>query len=311
MEQFILSLGEVSLAAALITAVLLLLTPFLERRYTAKWRYWVFLILALRLVLPFNISLPVRVVEPTFPNREIELALPQRAEDVPEEPLLHTEIEPLSPEAIFDTASGQAAAPQKPAGEDPAPAPVFRLSVLEAAGYLWLLGAVLFAGYEALGYLHFRRGLKRWAAPCTSEHVQACFAARCSAMGLSGKVWLSVCPKLKSPMAAGIFHPVVLLPHENYTEEELTFILTHELVHYRRRDVLYKLLLLAANVVHWFNPLVWLMRREAEKDIEISCDDEVLGFLGPECRARYADTILSCAHRNGRSPALTTGFWSG
>ncbi len=81
---------------------------------------------------------------------------------------------------------------------------------------------------------------------------------------------------LDSPVMTGMISPVILLPDMAFTEEELSMILRHELVHWKRRDIWYKFVLLLANAVHWFNPLVWVMARQADQDIEISCDGAVL-----------------------------------
>ena len=67
-------------------------------------------------------------------------------------------------------------------------------------------------------------------------------------------------------MVTGFFQTVLLLPREDYSEQELEMIIRHELVHYKRHDIAYKMLLMFAVAVHWFNPLVWIMTQEANKD---------------------------------------------
>ena len=95
-------------------------------------------------------------------------------------------------------------------------------------------------------------------------------------MGILKPFKVRICRKIISPMITGLFRPTLLLPHEEYANTDLTVILHHELVHYRRNDLWFKLLLIFANALHWFNPLIYIMVREANKDIEISCDEEVL-----------------------------------
>ena len=53
MTKVFLSVLGVSVSVSVMIAVLLLLTPFLNRRYAAKWKYWIWAVLALRLILPF------------------------------------------------------------------------------------------------------------------------------------------------------------------------------------------------------------------------------------------------------------------
>lgn len=59
--------------------------------------------------------------------------------------------------------------------------------------------------------------------------------------------------------------------------QALYFILKHELIHYKQKDLWYKLLLLMAQVIHWFNPLVYIMVEQAEQDLEARCDLKVVG----------------------------------
>lgn len=83
--------------------------------------------------------------------------------------------------------------------------------------------------------------------------------------------------------------------------EALWFILRHELTHFRRRDIGYKLLLLCAALVHWFNPLVWIMLRAAEGDMERACDDDVVKGLSREQRGRYGQTIVDALRQERKT----------
>lgn len=113
-------------------------------------------------------------------------------------------------------------------------------------------------------------------------------------------------------MIAGFLKPVLALPPERYGEEELYFILKHELIHFKRRDVWFKLLLMLANAVHWFNPLIWLMHREAVVDMELACDERVVQGKGYRIRKAYTETLLSTLHgRKTAGTTLSTQFYGG
>lgn len=116
-------------------------------------------------------------------------------------------------------------------------------------------------------------------------------------LGLKASVSLSVCAGVDSPMLAGLFHPVILLPRFPGDLEELSLVLLHELCHLRRRDILYKALLYAAGAFHWFNPLVWMMIRQGVRDMELCCDDDVSTLLTDQERKHYAQTILNAIPR--------------
>lgn len=311
LENLVENLAEITLSFSVIIALLLLLTPIIGRRYTAKWRYWVWILIAVRIIFPLNITLPQASFTVETPQREIILGVDEsKLPDIspPENPYLDAatpsqeelaqyQQEMQSYEAVMNSA-------KKEAGR------VYSLS--QILGVVWLAGVGTVLLWQVLLYLSFRRRIRRWAVPPQSSALQKVFADSIKLLEIQKPVRLAVCPKVTSPMMTGIFSPVVLLPREDYDEETLRFILRHELVHLKRRDILYKQLMLLATAVNWFNPLVWLMAREANKDIEISCDDAVVRHMSKEQRRQYAEAILSCIQTGmGGVPALTTHFYGG
>ena len=105
-----------------------------------------------------------------------------------------------------------------------------------------------------------------------------------------------------------MLHPQLLLPHEHYDSSDLRYILRHELCHLKRRDMLLKLVLLAANAMHWFNPVVYLMLRQADEDIELACDSAATDGLDRAERAAYSRTLLAAVQSHVRALPATTCF---
>ena len=113
---------------------------------------------------------------------------------------------------------------------------------------------------------------------------------------------------LKSPCLVGIVRPAILLPRE-LPAEALSWALAHELTHLKHRDTWYMLLMTLARCVHWFNPLVWLMVRTARRDMELYCDYDLLNGQGEEARRAYGRAILDqMTGRDRGFSGLTTGF---
>lgn len=109
----------------------------------------------------------------------------------------------------------------------------------------------------------------------------------------------------QGPMLIGFMKPMIILPERSYSQQELLLILRHELVHHRQHDLWYKLVLLAANAVHWFNPLVYLLIGQANRDVEQVCDEKVVANQDMAYRKAYSMTILQ-AMSNNRGIALST-----
>ena len=83
------------------------------------------------------------------------------------------------------------------------------------------------------------------------------------------------------------------MPHEQFTNEDIRFVLRHELTHLRHGDLWLKYLLVFARALHWFNPLIHLLARAANEDIEFACDSSVAASLSTEERKKYGHTILN------------------
>ena len=103
-------------------------------------------------------------------------------------------------------------------------------------------------------------------------------------------------------MSIGIIRPIILL-QEDYSEEELEFILKHELYHITRGDLLIRLFLELAGCLHWFNPLIYHLEEHFDGVSETSCDEKVVSGCTKEQRAIYARLIIR-SMQNGRQELM-------
>lgn len=316
MPGFLLTLAEITLTMSAVVLLLLALGPVLARRYKIRWRYWAWLAVAVRLLIPINFSLPNAPVVLTPPDPGPVFSAPRVSSGIDATPVpSHSLPSPTLSAAPLPSQSAPAdsdtSSPSPQAGPDsaaPSPqvstvpdVPSFSLSL--TAGQLlfclWLVGAAGLILWQLAAHWRFRRYLRRWADPVEDASALAPLAAQKSRLGLKASVSLAVCAGVDSPMLAGLFHPVILLPRAPGAGglEELSLVLLHELCHLRRRDILYKALLYAAGAFHWFNPLVWMMVRQGMRDMELCCDDDVSALLTDQERKYYARTILSAIPR--------------
>jgi hypothetical protein len=98
-----------------------------------------------------------------------------------------------------------------------------------------------------------------------------------------------------APALVGLFRPLIVLPEQEYSTEQLVGILQHELIHLRRFDILIKWLSILACSLHWFNPLIWIAKREVNRTCELSCDAVVIHSMKEEEKMRYGSTLISLA----------------
>lgn len=170
---------------------------------------------------------------------------------------------------------------------------------------VWAAGALLLAlGFLAL---HLRgRGKYRASLPVEKPFVKSFLEAH----RLRRPVQVRYSDRIGSPLTYGILYPVILLPKgfERMGEDRLAFVLSHELCHIRRFDVLGKWLLAAMLCVHWFNPLVAVMYLLACRDVELSCDEAVVRGFGLSARSAYALTLVELEEQRTVYAPLESGF---
>ena len=285
---------EISLAMSVVLAVLLALRPLLKKRLRAGAFYWVWLLAALRLCIPFNLSLPVEAVPRAV----------YRVDTVNSNPGNHHYAALTEEEA----ASEEVAAENRPVDGGSIQdvyTPLFTLEGAVAA--LWLAGAGAFLAWHLAKYVRFRLRVRRWGAPAEDAALLARFEAAKAELGVKNLALL-VCPAVGAPLVTGFVNPALLLPRETVSDG----VLRHELIHTRRRDLWYKLLLLLSRSLHWFNPLVHWMAAVASRDLERSCDEAAVAGRDAAFRAAYGAALLDAVEEGieARAP-LTTHFRGG
>ena len=97
-------------------------------------------------------------------------------------------------------------------------------------------------------------------------------------LSLTQKPEIRFCERIDSPVITGLLKPVLLLPHsaETWHDETLRMVMLHELGHVQRRDLWASLVGQVACALHWFNPLVWLLRKRLTHECEYACDAHVI-----------------------------------
>ena len=275
--------------AAILIAALFAFRGVLRRFLDARVIYLFWVLVALRLLLPFDV--PVSVTAARY--------LPPA---------------PWTSAMDFDTVPFvSASAPVVPNSVAPPAAASLReillnektLAIVWAAGVATVLLAYFWAS------LSFRRQLSRSgrrAGKRTEQAVSSCSRA----MGLNPIPVLEM-DALSGPALFGVWRPRLLFPlglADQLSDEELRLVVLHELGHLKRRDLLLQGLLVVSQAVHWFNPLVWLAGRLAREDRELACDEFVMAHTSHSGSHAYAKTLLRVLglSRPGRSMLPAVGI---
>lgn len=164
---------------------------------------------------------------------------------------------------------------------------------------LWGIGAVASLLILGISTARFRRKLRQQATDGTPERRQLLEECRRMA-GVRGHVRLLEVANLHSPALMGLLRPTVLLPAdltETFNEEQLRHVFLHELAHVKRCDVAVNGLLALLRILHWWNPLYWLVQSRLISEREQACDVQVLKCLGTAEGPAYGNTLLGVVAR--------------
>lgn len=302
METFLLNLLKTSLLGSLAILAMLVLKPLWRERYRAKTRCWLWLALAVFLLLPVDFSVKNAPVQ-AAPPKDYTLFVGTDKTAIQSTDNLFgdmAEKSGQSPAQVRDTII------QRPV-TNPEQKTTRYIPVTTILFYGYLAGAAAFLLYQGVSYAHFRRTVRRWKRDVARADYAAMLSDTARDLGVSAPEMI-VCEAISTPAVTGLLRPRLLLPHEHYDVQELRYILRHELCHLKRRDMLLKLVLLAANAMHWFNPVVYLMLRQADEDIELACDSAATDGLELPDRAAYSRTLLAAVQSSVRALPATTCF---
>ena len=280
MEQVIKSILLLSAAGAVLTVLLFLLTPLTRRAFGSRWQYYIWLVVLVVMVLPVRLH-PQQLAK-TQDNLPAPTILPGEKAGQPAVP----QTEPM------DALTGEKAGKE---GEDNGPQAAvpfaMRPALWRIAAFLWLAGVFVFFMGGFLSYFRFIRRIYKNAEDLSCPLLEQVKKE----LGIQREVVVKTTSLLVTPLLTGVRKPVLLLPDVTLGEGELRFVLLHELIHLKRRDLLYKWFAFLVNAVHWFNPFVYLAVRQIGTECEISCDLVVTKDREEEEKKGYMNTIIRLA----------------
>ena len=280
-EKLLNNLMQIGLTVSLAALVPLILRRLMKKRYPARMVCVVWAILALRLLIPVQLTLPqapVQVMPRTsYVVQSDQTAFRQAGLPVVQNPtrwVTGTQAQTLS---AADTGT------------------VKTVDITDILLTLWLVGVIACVLWQGIGYYRLIRSLKGTSQPVERADLHTILQEQCADLVIDREIPLRVSAAADCPMLAGFIHPTLYLPDERISRTDAAFIFRHELTHYKHGDLWLKLLLLAARCLHWFNPLVHLIARFAQEDIEAACDDAVVRGHDGAYRRAYGETILRSA----------------
>ena len=251
METFLLNLLKTSLLGSLAILAMLVLKPLWRERYRAKTRCWLWLALAVFLLLPVDFSVKNAPVQ-AAPPKDYTLFVGTDKTAIQSTDNLFgdmAEKSGQSPAQVRDTIL------QRPV-TNPEQKTTRYIPVTTILFYGYLAGAAAFLLYQGVSYALFRRTVRRWKRDVSRVDYAAMLSDTARDLGVSAP----------------------------------------------------EMIVCEANAMHWFNPVVYLMLRQADEDIELACDSAATDGLELPERAAYSRTLLAAVQSSVRALPATTCF---
>ena len=256
MSELFLKIVNMSISASWVVIAVLTLRFCLKK--APKWvNVLLWGIVAVRMVFPFSIESVLSLI-PSAETISPSIMMEQSPSVQTGVPALNHVINPVI-SGSFTPAPGASANP-------------LQIWIPVLAG-IWLFGIAALFLYSAVSYWRLRRKV-------------------CEAVILRGNIYQS--EKVCSPFVLGIIRPKIYLPY-HMDSREMGHVIAHEQTHICRRDHWWKPLGFLLLTIHWFNPLMWLSYVLLCRDIELACDEKVIGEMGNEQRADYTQALVTCS----------------
>ena len=282
MSEFIKILLSLSVSGALLLLLILGLKPLYKNKFSKRWQYYIWIVVALRFLLPFT---PDTTIIGSLFEKFDTTAITNEIPTNPNVPVPadtgKSKAEPIQTNREITTAAMRE--------------PVDKYVCLF---FIWSALALVLFVRKVTVYQGFIQYIKAGNKEVSDIKILNLLSDCEEKLKIKTRVELSCNPLIASPMLIGFFRPRIILPVGEWEDKELSYIFVHELIHYKQRDMFYKWLIQIVVCVHWFNPFVYLLEKEVNKSCELSCDEKVISILNEKAKREYGDTLISFLKSN-------------
>ena len=262
------------------TVLLLALKPITEKRFSAKWQYYIWFAALICMLIPMWKFIPKeRVKSLTERPAGIQQNF-NRANDTIQN---YPQQVPTVEKTVTDEINVQFTNEK-------------HIKLYELLAVIWICGAAVFLLWAVTSYIIFLVKMRRNSVELQDNEV---FESEKADLGIHRRIRLRISKKVSSPLLVGVFSPTVYIPQTELSPETERLVYRHELTHLIHGDLIYKWLGLVVNAIHWFNPFAYFLCSNISQACEVYCDMSVVEHLNADERKLYMKTILDLAQKGG------------
>lgn len=280
MNHYFIMLISLSLSGSLLAIIVFALKSALKNRLSKIWQYYIWIIVLLRLILPFT------------PQTSLIGSLFHQSKDIISYPIVDNNIKNLNnTKNIEDNLNNNSDAAFFSHEKE------YFLSIKENLWFIWFIVFLVLLAHKITSYNNFLRFVKVGRIRVTNPiHINIVNQVYKN-MGIRNTIPLYENPLIASPMLVGMFRSFILIPNTNIGEIELYQTIAHEILHYRRLDSIYKWIAQIVVCIHWFNPIVYFVYNDICRQCELSCDEMLIRNMDADEKRQYGTTLISSIRR--------------
>ncbi|MFT8350652.1 M56 family metallopeptidase [Clostridium saccharoperbutylacetonicum] len=247
---------RISIICSIGICIILLLKKSLFKEYNKSFNYYIWLIVILRMIFPFEI--------PIYLNSKLVINKLSVLNALNTNNINNAIVSPTSLSSSFPIDNFYITSNN------------FNIGIFDILSYLWIIIALIIVAYRSFSYLKFKKTLFNLSLPVEDQKTNFIYSELLTELKIKKNILLKVSDHTSVPLGIGILNPSIILPKINYTEKEIEWILKHELMHFKQKDLIYKFLVMIVTSIYWFNPLIYVMNTYINIECELSCDEKTL-----------------------------------
>ena len=268
-----------SLYASVAGIIIVILKAILKDRINPQWHYIIWIVLLLKLLVPFG--------------PESALSLFNRVPDISQQANFNQIYQEYH--QSYDTIQQSGDKSNIPTIWVVQDSSLHFAAMAEnAIPYIWFSGAMLMFGWLIFTNLSINRRIQKASIPVPQE-INSIFSECRKKTGIDKDIRLVCQNVINTPSIFGVLKPRILINPEiaDMSSEDVSYVILHELAHYKRKDLIANYLLLLLQLVHWFNPFIWYCFKRIRQDMEVAADELVLNLLEPREQKDYGRALLA------------------
>ena len=299
-----------SAKASIFIVFLLGVKYVLRHRMGARFQYMLWSVLMIGLVSPWTPSSPVSVNN-LVNSSYIQQVLAPISNRTTQPTLNVIDTKQLGPQqtAIVDNNSNKATSGTETpltSSNKVAPFAIFPF-IYKLMFLIWLLGILIFSVLTILVNIRFYNKIEHNLV--TNPSLLAVYNQLKVKLKIKAEIQLIKTRHVNSPSLLGFIHPRLLLPigiEQTFSLEQISHIFLHELLHFKRKDIMINWLIQVLVIVHWFNPLIWYAFHRMREDQEIACDALAMDRIDTRQSNDYAYTLIKLVETYSNAPRLAS-----